>query len=101
MMVCVRSAAPHRRSILESPLQSIPYFESGFSYGLGAWAHQSCFATCREVATPLQFLGDGAIGHVVEPERGSHVLNLIDRFEVVRNRCAVNSIIMCCGVLIT
>jgi hypothetical protein len=29
-----------------------PYFESGFSYGLGAWAHQSCFATCKEVAGP-------------------------------------------------
>src|SRR5687767_12644354 len=27
-----------------------PYFESGFSYGLGAWAHKSCFATCKEIA---------------------------------------------------
>lgn len=29
-----------------------PYFESGFSYGLAAWAHKSCFATCKEIAGP-------------------------------------------------
>ena len=29
-----------------------PYFESGFSYGLSAWAHKSCFATCKEIAGP-------------------------------------------------
>lgn len=29
-----------------------PYFSSGFSYGLGAWAHQSCFAACKEIPGP-------------------------------------------------
>lgn len=29
-----------------------PYFASGFSYGFGAWAHQSCFAACQEIAGP-------------------------------------------------
>jgi hypothetical protein len=29
-----------------------PYFDSGFLYGLAAWAHESCFATCREIAGP-------------------------------------------------
>ena len=29
-----------------------PYFASGFSYGLGAWAHQSCLAACKEIAGP-------------------------------------------------
>ena len=26
-----------------------PYFSNGSSYGLGAWAHESCFASCEEV----------------------------------------------------
>jgi hypothetical protein len=29
-----------------------PYFSKGFSYGLGAWAHERCFATCEEVPGP-------------------------------------------------
>ncbi|MFN2510543.1 MAG: hypothetical protein ABR568_03755 [Pyrinomonadaceae bacterium] len=29
-----------------------PYFSKGFSYGLGAWAHESCFASCEEVPDP-------------------------------------------------
>ena len=29
-----------------------PYFESGFSYGLPAWAHETCFAECKEIDGP-------------------------------------------------
>ena len=29
-----------------------PYFSKGFSYCLGAWAHESCFASCEEVPGP-------------------------------------------------
>ena len=29
-----------------------PYFSKGFSHGLGAWAHKSCFAECQEVPGP-------------------------------------------------
>jgi hypothetical protein len=29
-----------------------PYFSKGFSYGLAAWAHESCFAVCEEVPGP-------------------------------------------------
>ena len=29
-----------------------PYFSKGFSYGFGAWVHESCFATCEAVPGP-------------------------------------------------
>ena len=29
-----------------------PYFSKGFSYGRGAWAHQSCFLACEEIPGP-------------------------------------------------
>jgi hypothetical protein len=29
-----------------------PYFASGFSYGLGVWVHEPCFAACEEIAGP-------------------------------------------------
>lgn len=29
-----------------------PYFSSGFSYGLGAWAHQECYAACEKIPGP-------------------------------------------------
>lgn len=29
-----------------------PYFATGFSYGLCAWAHPSCLAACKEIAGP-------------------------------------------------
>jgi hypothetical protein len=29
-----------------------PYFASGFSYGVAAWAHESCLVVCREIAGP-------------------------------------------------
>ncbi len=29
-----------------------PYFASGFSYGRGAWAHEACLASCREIPGP-------------------------------------------------
>ena len=29
-----------------------PYFANGFSSGLGAWAHQSCFERCKEIVGP-------------------------------------------------
>lgn len=37
----------------ERPAATIyPYFTTGFSYGLGVWVHESCFATCEETAGP-------------------------------------------------
>jgi hypothetical protein len=29
-----------------------PYFANGVSFGLGAWAHESCYASCDEVPGP-------------------------------------------------
>ena len=29
-----------------------PYFESGFSYGLPCWVHESCLLSCEEIAGP-------------------------------------------------
>jgi [ribosomal protein S5]-alanine N-acetyltransferase len=29
-----------------------PYFATGFSYGICAWAHRSCLAACKEIAGP-------------------------------------------------
>lgn len=29
-----------------------PYLASGFSYGLGCWVHEPCFADCEEIAGP-------------------------------------------------
>ena len=29
-----------------------PYFLSGFSYGLPAWVHESCYAGCEEIPGP-------------------------------------------------
>ena len=29
-----------------------PYFGSGFSYGLGAWAHHHCLQGCKEIPGP-------------------------------------------------
>jgi ribosomal protein L37AE/L43A len=37
-----------------------PYFACDFSYGLGAWAHQSCLAACKEIAGPVPIPCDAA-----------------------------------------
>jgi hypothetical protein len=29
-----------------------PYFTNGFSYGLGAWAHEPCIAGCEQIQGP-------------------------------------------------
>jgi hypothetical protein len=40
------------RDISRIAVTYYPYFSSGFSYGRAAWAHQSCFDACNEIASP-------------------------------------------------